>query len=455
MADLSDEPEGSPDDGEDYERLGTVEVDGLPIPIALTRQVAQDGTHYWSFAQVTVSHIPELHAARGPSWLARNVPESWKAGGFLGLATWQWVGVVGVLVVAFPLGWLAGILLMWGLGRLAARTPTGLDDLLVQKTRGPVRFALGWLSASVASSTLDLPARFEGWLSPLLQTPFILASGWFLAQVVRSITHSMGDLAPRTGDEGLHARRMRTQLVMLRKLAIVLIAIVTGAIVFLQFEVVRNIGVSLLASAGVVSVALGFAAQKSLGAVIAGIQLSFTQPIRIDDVVVLDDQWGTVEEINLTYVLLKLWDERRLVVPIEHFLTKVFENWSKPGSELIGIVEVAVDPTAPVSTLRDAVEAFAAAHADHDGREVALQVVDLNEHRALLRARVSTSDITKTFGLRCALREHLMRVLQDLDGGRFLPRARWQVIEGGRSAEDHRGEEGGLENERPIRDGAG
>jgi len=428
LSSVSDDPAGDPADGDEYEQLGTIEVEGMPVPIALTRHEAPDGTRYWSFAQVTVVQIHELHQGAEPSWLARHAPESWTEPGTLGLATWQWVGLMGAFLLAFPLGWGIGALAMWSLARIAARTPTKLDDVLVDKTRGPIRFAFGWLMTGGALRYLDLPAYLDGWLTLVVQTPLILASGWLLTQAVRAVTHVIGDAAPREGGKGLHARRIRTQLVMLRKLAIMLIAVITSAVVLLQFDIVRSVGVSLLASAGVAGVALGFAAQKSLGAVIAGVQLSFTQPIRIDDVVVIDQEWGTVEEINLTFVQIKLYDERRLIVPIEHFLSKVFENWSKPGNELVGVVEFAVDPSAPVDRLRALVKAFAEEHPAHDGREAALQVLDLNEHRALMRARVSTSDISKAWAMRCTLREFLMNGLQEMDGGRYLPRRRWQNV---------------------------
>jgi small-conductance mechanosensitive channel len=187
--------------------------------------------------------------------------------------------------------------------------------------------------------------------------------------------------------------------------------------------------VSLLASAGVAGVALGFAAQKSLGAVVAGLQLSIAQPVRLGDAIVWQGQWGTVEEITLTWVRLKLNDERRLIVPVDKFLTEAFENWSMPGTELIGLIEFPVDPTVPVDDLRAELHRLAEGHSAHDGRECLLQVIDLNERAAMVRARVSTSDVSRAFAMRCELREALMEYLRTRDEGRYLARQRWQDVE--------------------------
>jgi small-conductance mechanosensitive channel len=136
-----------------------------------------------------------------------------------------------------------------------------------------------------------------------------------------------------------------------------------------------------------------------------------------------------VEEIALTYVRLKLFDERRMIVPTGVFLTQIFENWSAAGDGMVGLIELAVDPRAPVAKLRAELERLAAEHPVHDGRECKLQVTDLNEHRALLRARVSTNEVSRTFDLRCDLREAMMDYLQRLDGGRHLARQRWERVE--------------------------
>jgi small-conductance mechanosensitive channel len=272
-----------------------------------------------------------------------------------------------------------------------------------------------------------LPGRVEALMGTWVAIPIIVATGWAVMRAVRAVIDvQMVDVDV---EEEMRARAVRTHLVILRRLASISIGFVTIAVALMRFELVRDLGVSLLASAGVAGVALGFAAQKSLGAVVAGLQLSIAQPVRLGDAIVWQGQWGTVEEITLTWVRLKLNDERRLIVPVDKFLTEAFENWSMPGTELIGLIEFPVDPTVPVDDLRAELHRLAEGHSAHDGRECLLQVIDLNERAAMVRARVSTSDVSRAFAMRCELREALMEYLRTRDEGRYLARQRWQDVE--------------------------
>lgn len=423
---ISDIPEGMPDDGAEVERIATVELDGAPIAISLER-VRLGSSSEWLFSRATVARIPELvRTTRTQSWIEPLLPESVRTAQMGPLWTWQWLGLLLALLLGYPLGYVLGAGLVSLLRRLAQRTPTSWDDAVVASSRRPLRFAAGWLSAGLLAKSMALPAHTASVVHFAVTTPLIVAVGWALIAAVRGVTEAY--LHDLPDDREMNTRGLRTQVVLLRKLGSVAVGLVTLAIVLMQFDVVRDVGWSMLASAGVAGVALGIGAQKPLGAVIAGLQIAITQPIRLGDAIIFQGQWGEVEEIALTYVRIKLWDERRLVVPIEKFLTDPFENWSKPGTEMIGIVEIAVDPTTPIATLRAALEQLAADHPAHDGRECQLQVVDVNEHRALLRARVSTSEVGETFAMRCDLREQLMSYLQELDDGRYLPRQRWQAV---------------------------
>jgi small-conductance mechanosensitive channel len=157
---------------------------------------------------------------------------------------------------------------------------------------------------------------------------------------------------------------------------------------------------------------------------LAGIQLSFTQPMRISDTVVVDGEFGSIEEITLTYVVVRTWDERRLVVPMTRFLDKSFENLTKGSPELLGAVTLHADYAAPVELLRESLEAFVRENPKWDGRECHLQVTDANARTVVLRALVSAADASRCFSLRCEVREHLVRTLRSLEGGRYLPRTR-------------------------------
>ena len=221
-----------------------------------------------------------------------------------------------------------------------------------------------------------------------------------------------------------HARGAKTQIVVLRRVADVILVILGGALLLLQFQGLRNLGTSLLASAGVAGIVIGLAAQKSISMLLAGIQLSITQPVRLGDVVIVEGEWGTIEEITLTYVVLKVWDLRRLVIPIDRFLSSPFQNWTKKDPNLLGTVFVYADYTVPVARLRDEVTRFVKTRDEWDGQAAGLVVTNVSERTVELRALISAADSSKAWDLRCALREHLVSYLQQLDGGRYLPRAR-------------------------------
>jgi small-conductance mechanosensitive channel len=220
------------------------------------------------------------------------------------------------------------------------------------------------------------------------------------------------------------ARSLRTQIALLRRVASVIVALIVASVVLLQFDLVRDFGMSLLASAGVAGVVLGLAAQKTLSAIIAGIQLSFAQQIRIGDTIVLDKELGKVEEIHLTHAVVKVWDERRLVVPIQRFLEQTFENWTKIEDQLRGTVFLDADWRVPVDVLRQALERYCKESPLWDGRVCKLIVSDAQGEAVTLRALVSARNSDDVWDLRCALREHLVAVLRDLEGGKYLRRQR-------------------------------
>jgi small-conductance mechanosensitive channel len=182
----------------------------------------------------------------------------------------------------------------------------------------------------------------------------------------------------------------------------------TGAIMLMQFEVVRNVGVSLLASAGVAGIVLGLAAQRTLGSLFAGIQLSITQPIRMGDEIFIENESGTIEEITLTYVVVKIWDERRLIVPMSRFLEQPFQNWTKVSSELHGTVMLQADWKTPIDELRAEVARLLKGNPLWDGRSEAVHVTDAKAGTIEVRVLVSAANATKLFELRAQLRERLV-----------------------------------------------
>jgi small-conductance mechanosensitive channel len=201
--------------------------------------------------------------------------------------------------------------------------------------------------------------------------------------------------------------------------------LVAASLLLLQFEAVRSVGVSLLASAGLAGLVIGLAAQKSISTLLAGIQLSITQPVRIGDTVIVENEWGWIEEITLTYVVVKVWDLRRLVVPMSHFLDKPFQNWSKVSPEILGTVELYADFRTDVAAVRAELKRILEQESEGlwDGKVQGLQVTGCSERTMLLRALVSSEDAGKSWDLRCLVREKLIGWLQRQPQGLPLVRA--------------------------------
>jgi small-conductance mechanosensitive channel len=212
--------------------------------------------------------------------------------------------------------------------------------------------------------------------------------------------------------DNLQARRMYTQLNVIERILKVLIIFLGLTFILLTFEKVRQIGFSLLASAGILSIILGFSAQKSLATLFAGVQIALTQPIRLDDVVIVENEWGWIEEITLTYVVVKIWDQRRLVVPISYFIEKPFQNWTRTTAEMLGTVYLYADYTLPVQEIREELQRILENTPLWDRRVGVLQVTAANERTLELRALMSAEDSPTAWSLRCHVREKLIEFMQ-------------------------------------------
>jgi small-conductance mechanosensitive channel len=208
-------------------------------------------------------------------------------------------------------------------------------------------------------------------------------------------------------------RRLETRALLLRRLLIFVIVLVGIGATLMTFQPVRQIGTGLLASAGIAGVIAGFAAQKSLSTLIAGLQIAITQPMRIEDVVIVEGEWGTIEEITLTYVVIRVWDQRRLIVPINYFLEKPFQNWTRSSSDLMGAVFLYVDFLIPVEEVREKTKRIVEASKLWDKRVFAFQVTDFRSDSVEIRILASAETSPQLFDLRCEIREKILSLLQD------------------------------------------
>ena len=212
--------------------------------------------------------------------------------------------------------------------------------------------------------------------------------------------------------DNLKARKVYTQLRLIERILRFILIVLAIAIGLMTFEKIRNVGVGLFASAGVAAIILGFSAQKLIATVIAGFQLAISQPIRIDDVVIVEKEWGRIEEINLTYVVVKIWDERRLILPTTYFIEKPFQNWTRTSAELMGTVFIYMDYSVPFDELRKELTRILESDSNWDGRVNVLQVTDATEKTVEVRALMSSSDASRGWDLRVNVREQLIKFLQ-------------------------------------------
>ncbi|XXF77606.1 mechanosensitive ion channel [Myxococcaceae bacterium GXIMD 01537] len=362
----------------------------------------------------------------GVPWLG-SLPPFFSARPAWEVAVWQWLGLA-LLVVG---GWLVArgleALVLRVASRAAVLTRSGWDDQVVESGRGPLRYLLFVLLVAGGSLPLLLPPQARQGVDVVARSVGLAAVAGFLLRFVklaaRFVEQTMA--SEKSAEDVARARGLRTQLAVLRRVIEVAIVLVAASLLLLQFEAVRNVGVSLLASAGLAGLVIGLAAQKSISTLLAGIQLSMTQPIRIGDTVIVEGEWGWVEEITLTYVVVKVWDLRRLVVPMGHFLDKPFQNWSKVAPDILGTAELYVDFRTDVEAVRSELRRVLEQESRGlwDGKVHALQVTDCTERTMKLRALVSASDAGKAFELRCLVRERLIGWLQRQPHGLPLVRA--------------------------------
>ena len=213
--------------------------------------------------------------------------------------------------------------------------------------------------------------------------------------------------------DNLRERKIRTQLQFIRRIAVGTIIFLTLCVILLSFKKLRSLGAGLLTGVGVGGIVVGFAAQKSLSNLLAGFQIAFTQPMRLDDILVVEGEYGRVEEITLTYVVLLLWDQRRLILPINYFIEKPFQNWTRTGSEILGTAMLYLDYNVPVDELRKEFMRLVQNNELWDKRVAVLQVTNLTEKTVELRCLVSANNASRVFDLRCFLRENLLNYIKN------------------------------------------
>lgn len=330
------------------------------------------------------------------------------------------------------LGLLAHWLVFYGLRRLIRAGDRPLIASTLSFSKGPLRLIIPLLAAyfalPLARPGPDLAVFFRNLFSLCL----IASLAWLIVRLL-SVPERM-ILARLEIDvaDNLRARRVATQVAIIKRVAVAVVSVIAFASMLMVFDKVRQLGTSILASAGIVGIVVGFAAQRSLATLLAGLQLAITQPIRLDDVVIVENEWGRIEEITMTYVVVRIWDQRRLILPTSYFIERPFQNWTRSSAEILGTVFLYLDYTVPIEPIRARLAALLQESPLFDGRAWSLQVTNATERAVELRALMSAKDASDAWNLRCQVREKLIEFIQERfpDG---LPRIRAEVEESGRA----------------------
>lgn len=298
------------------------------------------------------------------------------------------------------------------LSSLSHQVGTAWDAAMLPLMGHALRRILPLVAILMAPSMLPLSPGLDEVFGKMTSLLLIGAVASLLYQVVEAGAGLIVQRYRTEQADNLQARAVQTQVMVLKKVAVALIGVLTLASMLMVFQSARQFGANILASAGIAGIVVGLAAQRSIATLLAGFQIALTQPIRVDDVVIVENEWGRIEEITLTYVVVRIWDLRRLIVPITHFIEKPFQNWTRSSSDLLATVFLYVDYTVPLDEVRAELTRVLQASTRWDGKVNVLQVTDAKEHTLEIRALASAANSSIAWDLRCEVRENLVAFLQ-------------------------------------------
>jgi len=336
-----------------------------------------------------------------------------------------------VLIIALSVV-LLSILIFFVISRLMQgmrrKSPDNFMGIAWQKFRYPVLFLLLLIDFIIIQGLFTPGKEISVFTSHFIKLVLIFIITWL---IIRSINLSREVILRRydiSEKDNLKARKIFTQFRVLENIIIFIVILVAIAIALMTFDGIRRIGVSLFASAGVAGIIIGFAAQKLIASVLAGFQIALTQPIRIDDVVIVENEWGWIEEITLTYVVVRIWDKRRLILPSTYFIENPFQNWTRVSADILGTVFIYTDYTVPVDELRSEFTRILEESDLWDGQTNVMQVTNATDQAIEIRALMSTEDSPTAWNLRVLVREKLISFMQQNYPG-SLPRTRIEMTD--------------------------
>lgn len=324
----------------------------------------------------------------------------------------DYIWSAGILGGAIVLGVLIHAVLFFFLRRLARHKGDVIANSLVRHATGPSRFILPLLIILAALPQAPLPGNIYSILEHATAIGLIAAIAW-LVILASDITSDVLAARYRVDvADNLMARRIQTQFSIFHRIIVVVVCLVALGVMLMTFPQIKHIGESLLASAGLAGLILGLAMKDTLANLVAGVQIAFAQPFRLEDAVVVEGEWGWIEEVTTTYVVVRIWDLRRLVLPLSYFLTHPFQNWTRHSADLLGHVMLYVDYAVPLEPLRAELKRVCESSPLWKGEVCVLQATEATEHTLQIRALMDARDSSQAWDLRCLVREKLIEFLQ-------------------------------------------
>ena len=409
--------------------VGDLNSDGREIDLRLQRVRVGDEAPRWVWAATTVEEIPGLYERYGPGFLEQRVP-AWSRQRLLGLPLWVLLGMVVAAGLCYGLYWLVYRGLRWG----SLALPYEWTDVFGEQLAKPVGVAAGiLLFYALLQNVLALSGPLARGLFTLMLIVVVVVVIWVAS---RAIDYAIGYLAERNlddvSDEANDESRRQLTMLSVGRRALVFALLVFGVwVVVSRIDGLEGIGYALAGSAGFAAIVLGIAAQSTLGNLVAGLQIAITRPVRIGDSVLFEGQYGTVQDVRFTYLVVKTWDLRRLVIPLKYFIDHPFENWSMTDSKMLKTFYVYVDFGTDVNDIRRKFDELTRGHELYnDHKDPDLIVYALEDDGIKLRCTVSAEDSSKAWTLHCDVREALNDYITGLQGGKYLARERVEVVGG-------------------------
>ncbi|TVZ50991.1 mechanosensitive ion channel family protein [Dokdonia sp. Hel_I_53] len=434
---ISDRPDGQVDIGTSTNQpiageprrsvvFGEVALDGRDAVLRLQRVRLKNWGAFWMISANTVENIESLYAIYGPRKLDRAMPD-WARVAIFGIPLWKLMGTILLIFISYFLGKFFAYITR----KLFLKSKRPWLKSIATKMATPAGIVLGVLFFYL---TLTYLISFSGTLASTLYAillVIVIASiAWFLMNFIDYFFAYVAE--NRVGDSSLEenkrARMIMTYISVARRILTIIIIIVAISVILSQFRSLEKLGISLLASAGLITIILGVAAQNTLGNIIAGIQIALTQPASIGDTVYIENEWGYVEDIRFTYMVVRTWDARRLIVPLKDIISKPFENWSMTNAHQVRPVVVYADYHIDVQKVR---EKFAQllVNSEHwdEQHEPVVQVTNVTEKSIEIRGLCSAKDASTTWDLHCYLREELVKFIATLNSGEHLATQRVMI----------------------------